>query len=310
MMRTTSTFSGARQASTGLVGVVPTMGFLHEGHLSLLERASAECDTVVMTLYVNPLQFDEESDLHRYPRDLARDLALAETAGADIVFSPPPEEMFGTRPETVVSVPGLAAPMEGRFRPGHFDGVATVVTKLLGGLQPQRAYFGRKDAQQLAIVKRLVADLSLPIEIIGMPIVREPDGLALSSRNVFLGASDRTSALALSRSLMLAADAAEAGERDAVSLIGVAEDELAGERGVVVEYVQLASQADVSAMTRLDGPPFLAVAGRVGDVRLIDNVHFDLEGGDVSADRGVPLDAPSVLYRSAGGTVTVEGGKA
>ena len=201
-MRVTKTFAETREASSGVVGLVPTMGFLHEGHMSLIAAARMTSDTVVMSLFVNPLQFDRDADLARYPRDLERDVALATHAGADIVFAPDVEEMYPDEQLTRVMVNRLSDEMEGPNRPGHFEGVATVVAKLFAGLRPRAAYFGRKDAQQLAIVKRMTADLSMPIDVVGVPIVREADGLALSSRNIFLSLGEREAALQLSGGLM------------------------------------------------------------------------------------------------------------
>ena len=300
-MEIVATFAEARaiagQGAHGRVGLVPTMGFLHEGHVSLLSAARAECDHVMMTLFVNPLQFDEPRDLDRYPRDLKRDSAIAESAGVDVIVAPPVDEMYPQwPPSTLVHVSDLASELEGAHRPGHFDGVATVVAKLFAGAQPDRAFFGRKDAQQLAIVRALARDLSFPVEIRGMPIMREADGLALSSRNVFLDASGREGARSLYRGLMSAADAAAAGERDAKTLADLAMASMAQADGVDPEYAAVAAQDDVSAIERLDRPAFLAVAARVGSVRLIDNVHFDVIDGTVTADRGVGLETTSVLY--------------
>lgn len=295
-MELIDSFEEARALRVGAVGLVPTMGFLHEGHLSLLESARRENDTVMMTLYVNPLQFGESTDLDRYPRDLDRDLELARVAGADVVFAPSPDVMFADDPATRVAVASLAASMEGSHRPGHFEGVATAVTKLFAGLQPDRAYFGRKDAQQLAIVKRLAADLSFPVEIVGCPVVRESDGLALSSRNVFLGGDYREAGLALSRGLFVAADLAEAGEQRAESLEAAAMTVMMDTPGVEAEYAELAAQRDVAPLSLLDRPAFLAVAARIGDVRLIDNIHLDVSVNGVVADRGVRLDQVSTLY--------------
>ncbi|MCP3973606.1 MAG: pantoate--beta-alanine ligase [bacterium] len=296
-MRITSTMAETRHLyGDAPVGLVPTMGFLHEGHVALLEAARAECGTVVMSVFVNPLQFNEVSDLEHYPRNLERDVELARDAGVDMVFAPSGEEMYPLPVATVVSVPSLAVRMEGPSRPGHFDGMATVVTKLLAGLQPDRAYFGRKDAQQLAIVRRLAVDLSLPTAIVPRPTMREPDGLALSSRNVFMTAEQRVSALALSHGLMEAADAAEAGERDARLLERLVWDVMAAAEGVDPEYAEVATVRDVAAVDELSADSFLAVAARVGPVRLIDNVHFEVDAGGIVADRGIPLERPSVLY--------------
>jgi pantoate--beta-alanine ligase len=295
-MQVTGTFAETRALASGTVGLVPTMGFLHEGHLLLIDAARSAVDTVVMSLYVNPLQFEEQDDLARYPRDLDRDLGLAERAGVDVVFAPESAEMFAASPATRVDVPDLAIVMEGAHRPGHFQGVATVVTKLFAGLQPDLAYFGRKDAQQLAVVRRLAADLSFPVEVVGRPIIREKDGLALSSRNVFLDAGPRRAALSLQTGLMEAAELAEAGEQTARALENAARSPVAVTPGIDLEYATVATQDDVTPIARLDRPAFLAVAARVGDVRLIDNVHLDIGPDGIAVDRGVRLTGPSSMY--------------
>ena len=299
-MKVAATFAESRSLTVGTVGLVPTMGYLHEGHTSLLSAASAENDTVLMSLFVNPLQFDEVGDLDRYPRDIDRDLQFAEDGGADVVFAPGVDLMYPPGEDTRVSLPSLASSMEGQHRRGHFEGVATVVARLFGGLQPQRAYFGRKDAQQLAIVRRMAEDLAFPIEIRGRPIVREADGLALSSRNVFLDESARDSALSLIGGLQAAADLAEAGQLEARALESIVATTLvdAGP-GVEPDYVTLAARQDAAPLPRLDRSCFLAVAARVGGVRLIDNVHFDLTEVGMSVDRGVRLDRPSILYEES-----------
>jgi len=281
-----------RRERRGTTALVPTMGFLHEGHLSLVEAAAAAADTVVVSLFVNPLQFDDPNDLERYPRDPDRDAALAEAAGATILFAPQVAEMYPREPAARVSPGPPASGMEGARRPGHFEGVATAVAKLFAGLQPDRAYFGRKDAQQLVVVSRMAADLSFPVEVIGGPTVRESDGLALSSRNVFLSPPDRTAALALSRGLMAAASAVEAGERSGAALEGTVAAEAAG-GFVELEYAVLADAADAARIARLDRPAFLAAAVRIGGLRLIDNVWLLPDG---TADRGAVLDRPSILY--------------
>jgi pantoate--beta-alanine ligase len=292
-MEIVARMSEARSRSRGRVGLVPTMGYFHEGHLALMQRARADCDTVVVSLFVNPLQFNDPADLARYPRDLARDAALAAGAGVDLLFAPEPEEMFAEPPRARVVVSGLTDRMEGPHRPGHFDGVATVVAKLFAGLQPRLAFFGRKDAQQLAVVRRMAADLGFPLTVVGCPIVREPDGLALSSRNVFLTSEDRPAALGLSRGLFAAARAVVRGERDGAVLERLVRE---ASGGMTFEYVELASQDTVERLAVLDRPAFLAVAARVGAVRLIDNVAFDPEReGGFAADLGVSLDRPGLL---------------
>ena len=295
-MRVTKTFAETRDACSGRVGLVPTMGFLHEGHLSLIEGARRENDTVVMSLFVNPLQFDRKDDLVRYPRNLERDVDLAASAGADIVFAPEVDEMYPAEQLTRVNVKGLSDELEGPNRPGHFEGVATVVAKLFAGVQPQRSYFGRKDAQQLAVVRRMALDLSLPTEVIGVPIVREADGLALSSRNIFLTNEQRLVALGLSRGLLAAADLVESGERDAKAITNAVYFEIGD--GLNVEYVALAGQDLVQPLTTLDRPAFLALAAWSGETRLIDNVHLDAARDGFVGDRGVRLGEPSVLYQT------------
>lgn len=300
-MRITTTFGETRALARGRVGLVPTMGFLHEGHLSLADAARTDNDTVVMSLFVNPLQFGEGEDLARYPRDLEGDAALAEAVGVDILFAPPQEEMYPLTPLTRVTVTEMSHRLEGGRRPGHFTGVATVVTKLFAGTRPDRAYFGRKDAQQLAIVRRMAADLSFPLEIAGVPIVREPGGLALSSRNWYLSPEQRARAMALSRGLMRAADAVEAGATDGATLSQLVWDEMAAAPGVEPEYAALAAVEDITPLDHIDRPAFLAVAARVGPARLIDNIHLDPAGDGFVADRGVELTAPSLLYRPGRG---------
>jgi len=292
-VRVTRTFVETRAAYRGVVALVPTMGFFHEGHLALIEAARGRADTVVVSLFVNPLQFNDRADLSRYPRDFERDAALTEASGADLLFAPAVEEVYPEPPAVRVSLPALSAELEGAHRPGHLDGVAVVVAKLYAGLQPDLAFFGRKDAQQLALVTRLAADLSFPLQVVGCPTLREPDGLALSSRNVFLAPEDRAAARSLSRGLLAAADAAEAGERSGAVLEGLvaAELEPAGLAGA--DYVALADAATATRIPTLDRPAFLALAARVGTVRLIDNVFLDPIG---PADRGVRLDRPSLLY--------------
>jgi pantoate--beta-alanine ligase len=282
----------ARRIGSGRRGLVPTMGFLHEGHLSLVEEARSRCDTVFMSLFVNPLQFNRSEDLETYPRDPQRDAALAEEAGVDVLFAPPLEVMYPDPPLTTVNVSVVSEHMEGAFRPGHFDGVATVVAKLFAALQPDSAFFGRKDHQQLVLVRRMAADLSMPIEIVGCQIIREPDGLALSSRNVLL--EDRSAAVSISRGLFTAADAVEAGARSAAELEGLVEEDLDLDS---VDYVTLASQSRAQPIDRLDRPAFLAVAGHVGPVRLIDNLPIDLVGEMFVPDRGRRLAGNSRLHR-------------
>lgn len=295
-MRIVGTFDEVRSMTKGSVGLVPTMGALHEGHLSHVEAARSGNATVVVSVFVNPLQFNERTDLDAYPRDLARDAELAEKAGADIVFAPAEHEIYPEPPLTSVVVEAVSERMEGAHRPGHFAGVAIVVTKLLAGIRPDRAYFGRKDAQQLAVVKRLVGDLSLPVEVVSGPIIRERDGLALSSRNVRLNDEERRSALALSTGIEAVTRAIDRGEGSGAALEGLAREPIVGEPGATFEYAALAAQRDAVPLRGLDEPAFLAVAARVGRTRLIDNVHIDSAGDRWVPDPGRRLDGPSILY--------------
>jgi pantoate--beta-alanine ligase len=260
------------------IGLVPTMGALHEGHLSLVTQARASCDEVVVTLFVNPTQFDEAADLRAYPRDEARDAALAAAAGADLLFAPSPAEVYPPGFDTTVTVGGVSGPLEGEVRgAAHFAGVATVVCKLLNMAQPDVAFFGQKDAQQVAVIRRLVRDLDIPVEIEVGATVREPDGLALSSRNARLREDERERALALRRALDAVRDHAAAGERDADALAAAGRAAMAA-HSVEPEYVALVAP-DTFAPVRSVGDErvLVAVAARVGDVRLIDNDI--LEGG-------------------------------
>jgi pantoate--beta-alanine ligase len=271
------------------------MGFLHEGHLALMEMAARQCDTVVASVFVNPLQFGPDEDLDSYPRDVERDQQLAADAGVDVLFAPSGEEMYSDEPQTRVTLPHLSYAMEGSFRPGHFDGVATVVAKLFAGIQPDAAYFGRKDAQQLAVVRRMTTDLSFPVEIVPVPIVRTMNGLALSSRNRYLNREEREAALCLAGGLMAAADLAEAGEFDADVLESASMQPMNDEPLCLPEYATLADAETANPIGKLDRPAFLAVAARIGETRLIDNVFFEPTETGVVADRGWRLDRPSVL---------------
>jgi pantoate--beta-alanine ligase len=243
------------------IGLVPTMGSFHAGHLSLIRAARETCDVVVVSLFVNPTQFNAAEDLGRYPRDEAADAALAEAAGVDLLFAPAPDELYPPGFDTWVEPGGLATVLEGAARPGHFRGVATVCTKLFAIVGPAVALFGRKDAQQVAVIKQLVADLDLALEIVVLPTIRDPDGLALSSRNALLSAAERATALALPRAL----EAGLAAHRSAADPVAAARSILDAERGLIVDYVAVAD---------LDGPT-LAAAVRVGGTRLIDNVRLD-----------------------------------
>jgi pantoate--beta-alanine ligase len=277
----------AARASGLTVGLVPTMGYLHDGHRSLMRAARAGTTFVVVTIFVNPLQFGPGEDLDRYPRDLDGDVAACRAEGVDVVFAPSVDEMFPVAPRTTVHVAGLTDALCGLSRPGHFDGVTTVVTKLCAIVGPCLAYLGRKDAQQLAVVTRLVSDLALPVEVVGCPLVREADGLAMSSRNAYLDDAQRRAATVLFRALRAGADAAVAGERDPERVRAVVRDQLAGEPLVAPEYVEVRDAAEISEMERLDGDVLLAVAARVGGTRLIDNVRLTVRGERVDVDAGV-----------------------
>jgi pantoate--beta-alanine ligase len=254
------------------VGLVPTMGALHEGHASLIRAARAECGYVAVSLFVNPAQFGPGEDLARYPRPIQNDLAVCRREGADLVFAPAAAEMYPEGFATTVRIAGLSEKMCGAFRPGHFDGVCTVVAKLLAIVQPDAAYFGEKDAQQLAIVRRMAADLDLPVEIRGCPLVREPDGLALSSRNAYLGAEERQRALALSAALAEAKFALAAGERDAAKVAAAVRRRLEAAAGVEIQYVAVVDPDTLADLARIADKVLVAVAAKVGATRLIDNV--------------------------------------
>jgi len=277
-MKTPRTVTELRAALNGprragrVIGLVPTMGALHEGHLSLIRRARASCDEVVVSLFVNPAQFDDGGDLAAYPRDEARDAALAAEAGADILFTPSPGEVYPRGFATTVTVDEVSAPLEGEHRGhAHFAGVTTVVTKLLNMVRPDVAFFGQKDAQQVAVIRRLVHDLDIPVRIEVGDTVREPDGLALSSRNVRLRADERRRALALRRGLDAVRACHAAGERDATILAAIGRASMA-ELDVAPEYLELVVPDTFVPITSVGEQPVLvAVAARVGDVRLIDN---------------------------------------
>jgi pantoate--beta-alanine ligase len=253
------------------VGLVPTMGALHAGHLALIERAARDTAFVVVSLFVNPAQFEDQGDLAAYPRDEARDARLAEEAGAHVLFAPPLDAVYPPGFGTTVHVDGVTEPMEGVHRGvGHFDGVTTVVTKLFNMVGPDVAYFGQKDAQQLAVVRKLVRDLDVPVRIEAVPTVREPDGLALSSRNVHLQGEDRERARALSRALRAAEQSIAHGERDAAAIRAHALRAM-NDFGVEPEYLELVSPETFDPVHTVNGRVLVAVAARVGGTRLIDN---------------------------------------
>lgn len=267
----------AARREGGSVGLVPTMGYLHEGHQSLVARSAAENTLTVVSIFVNPLQFAESEDYGTYPRDMERDREMCATAGAGLIFAPPVEEMYPQTPITTVSVQGLNAVLEGQFRPTHFDGVATVVAKLFAMLGPGRAYFGEKDYQQLAIIRRMAADLSLPVEVVGCPTFREPDGLAMSSRNVYLTAEERPAATVLWRSLQAGRDAVLDGSRDPGEVEAVMAAVLATEPKALPDYAAVVDAATLERPEVLGGELRLLVAARLGRARLIDNLGVDVD---------------------------------
>jgi len=255
------------------IGLVPTMGYFHEGHLSLMRRARSENDVVVVSLFVNPAQFGPGEDLEAYPRDERRDAELAEAEGVDVLFAPPVEEVYPDGFATTVTVSELTETLEGdeaQRGAEHFAGVTTVVTKLLNMAGPDVAYFGQKDAQQALVIRKLVRDLDIPVRIEVCPTIRDPDGLALSSRNAYLSPEERERALALNRALRAAEAAVATGTRDAAAVVKAARDEL-DRAGVEPDYLQLRSATDLSPVERVNGSTLLAVAARVGRARLIDN---------------------------------------
>jgi pantoate--beta-alanine ligase len=260
------------------IGLVPTMGAFHEGHLSLMRRAREDCDVVVVSLFVNPAQFNEQTDLDHYPRDEQRDAALAAEIGVDYLFAPPNHEVYPNGFDTTVSLGRVTDSLEGAFRgPGHFDGVATVVTKLFNMVAPDVAYFGQKDAQQTLVIKQLVRDLNLPVSIEVCPIVREPDGLAMSSRNQHLTPEDRRRALSLRRALVRAGESVAQGERHSTVVRAQALAELAA-AGVEPEYFELVDAETLAPVEEIDGEVLALVAARVGSTRLIDNDTIQTNG--------------------------------
>lgn len=267
----------AARRDGGSVGLVPTMGYLHEGHQSLVTRSASENDLTVVSIFVNPLQFAEGEDYGTYPRDLDRDREKCAAAGAGLIFAPPAEEMYPQTPVTAVTVKGLNALLEGRFRPTHFDGVTTVVAKLFALLGPGRAYFGEKDYQQLAIIRRMTADLSFPVEVVGCPTFREPDGLAMSSRNVYLEPDERPAATVLWRSLQAGREAVVQGSRDPDEVEAVMTAVLAAEPKASPDYATVVDAATLDRPDVLDGELRLLVAAHLGRARLIDNVGVDCD---------------------------------
>jgi pantoate--beta-alanine ligase len=268
------------------IGLVPTMGFFHEGHRSLMRAARANHDLVVVTIFVNPLQFGANEDFAGYPRDLAADTTAAAAEGVDVIFAPSVPEMYPEPTLTTVHVAGLTEGLCGVARRTHFDGVTTVVAKLFSIVGPCAAYFGRKDFQQLAVVRRMAADIDLPVHVVGCPLVREPDGVAMSSRNAYLSAEDRERATGIFASLRAAAAVVERGERDPVRVLAVIEAEGA-RRSLKFEYVEVRRASDLAPLDALEGDVVVAVAAQVGAARLIDNVTMQIAGAEVATDLGV-----------------------
>lgn len=258
------------------VGLVPTMGYLHEGHKSLIDKAVKENDRVVVSVFVNPIQFGPTEDLASYPRDLERDAKLCEEAGANLIFHPEKEEMYFDDFSTFVEVQGVSKGLCGKSRPIHFRGVCTVVTKLFNIVKPDRAYFGQKDAQQLAVVKRMVRDLNMDIEIVGCPIIREEDGLAKSSRNTYLSAEERKAAVILSKSLKLGKEAIEKGERDSKKIIDIITNNINTEKLAKIDYVEIVDPLTIENIDKIENSALVAMAVYIGKTRLIDNFIYEV----------------------------------
>lgn len=257
------------------VGLVPTMGFLHEGHKSLIDRAVAENDKVVVSDFVNPTQFGPNEDLESYPRDLNRDAALCENAGASLIFNPEPSEMYANDACTFMEMNDLTGELCGKTRPIHFRGVCTVVSKLFNIVTPDKAYFGQKDAQQLAVIRRMVRDMNFDIEIVGCPIVRESDGLAKSSRNTYLNEEERTAALVLSQAIKLGQDMAENGEKSADKIVDAMINHIKKEPLAKIDYVKAVDAVSIAPVTEMNPPVLVAMAVYIGKTRLIDNFIYE-----------------------------------
>lgn len=264
-----------RLSLEGRVGLVPTMGYLHEGHLSLVRRAREDCDHVIVSIFVNPAQFGPTEDLSKYPRDVDRDWSLLGPLGVDLVWLPTAEIMYPPGFQTWVDVETVSQPLEGAMRPGHFRGVTTVVAKLFNAVQPHNAYFGQKDAQQAAVIRQMTRDLNFTVEVVVCPIVREPDGLAMSSRNIYLDSEQRKAATVLSRALQAAKEVYEKGERDAEKIRGKMEEVLAAEPLAHVQYVSCADYDTLQELDSVTGKALLSMAVFIGKTRLIDNVVLE-----------------------------------
>jgi pantoate--beta-alanine ligase len=275
IVTTLDELQSARSILDSPVGLVPTMGALHEGHLSLVRQAAQECASVIVSIFVNPTQFSPTEDLASYPRDLETDLRLLEPLGVDIVWTPSVEIMYPPDFQTWVQVEAMTKPLEGEQRPGHFKGVTTVVTKLFIASQPARAYFGQKDAQQAAVIHQMTLDLNFPVEIVVCPTIREPDGLAMSSRNAYLSKQERRAATILFRALSAAKSAYEQGERNAEKLRQIMQDQLESEPLAKVQYVSCADYQTLQELNHVTGKTLLSMAVLIGKTRLIDNLVLD-----------------------------------
>ncbi|MGA8432144.1 MAG: pantoate--beta-alanine ligase [Candidatus Sulfotelmatobacter sp.] len=270
------------------LGLVPTMGALHEGHLSLVRGARESCDVVAASIFVNPTQFGLNEDLAKYPRSFARDCELLQKEGVQLLFAPSVEEMYPAGAVTWITVEGLSDKLDGRSRPGHFRGVTTVVAKLFHIIEPNAAFFGQKDAAQVAVIRRMVRDLNFAVKIVVGPIVREPDGLAMSSRNAYLDPQQRKQALILNRSLMEVEKLAHQGERSAARLIAAARKELATEPGVRLDYFEIVNPETLDAVENISAGALAAVAAFVGATRLIDNVVLSPSNGQLAPEQDQP----------------------
>jgi pantoate--beta-alanine ligase len=264
-------WSEARRLEGKRIAFVPTMGFLHEGHLSLVRAGKKWGDVVIVSIFVNPMQFNQQADFATYPRSLEQDQRMLEEVGTDVLFYPKAQEIYPQGFQTAVEVDKVSQPLCGAFRPGHFRGVATVVTKLFNITKPHVALFGEKDFQQCVVIKRMVKDLNFDLEVLAMPTIREPDGLAMSSRNARLSPTERQTSLCLSRALNRAQDMLAHGERRASSILQVVQETIAREGGIRIEYASLCHPETLEEVTMVSGPTLLALAAWVGDIRLIDN---------------------------------------
>jgi len=272
VVHTVAEMKKLRRKCKGSVGLVPTMGYLHEGHLELVRQAKSENRAAVATIFVNPTQFGPSEDFKSYPRDLDRDLALLEKVKTDIVFVPSDKEMYAEGYNTWVEVRGITAKLEGKSRPTHFQGVTTVCNKLFQIIEPDRAYFGQKDAQQAIVIQRMVSDLNMNLEIVVCPTVRESDGLAMSSRNTYLTKEDRVSAVVLYKSLCLAKDMYEKGERDAAAIKKALNSQISGVAAAKLDYISIADTGTLDEVEKIRGRVLVSLAVRLGKPRLIDNI--------------------------------------